>query len=127
MRTGLVVASLAVVLAGCGGMTDRDSKAFWGAAAGAGAGALVATAATGGNVLIGAAVGGAVGGTISYFIRPEGCFYRNARGEFWQVPCDQRIVGRPACFIGNDIVGYEPVDCPRRHVSRRTAALELDK
>jgi hypothetical protein len=68
----------------------------------------------GGQALVGAAVGGAVGGTIAYFIRPEGCFYRNRRGEFWQVPCEDKIVGRPACFIGNDVIGYEPVDCRRR-------------
>jgi osmotically inducible lipoprotein OsmB len=123
MRTGLVVASLAVVLAGCGGMTERDRNAFFGAGVGAGTGALV-TAVSGGNVILGAAVGGAVGGTIAYFMTPEGCFYRNARGEFWQVPCEERIVGRPACFVGNDIVGYEAVDCPRRRTRTVQAVIE---
>ncbi len=119
MRTGLVVASLAVVLAGCGGMTERDSVIFMGAGAGAGAGALIGTAATG-NPLVGAVVGGAVGGTIAYFIRPEGCFYRNREGEFWQVPCEDKLVGRPACYIGNEMMGYEQVDC------RRRVALQLE-
>jgi hypothetical protein len=112
MRTSLAVASLAVVLAGCGGLAERDRNVILGAGAGAGAGALIGSAA--GSPLIGAAVGGAVGGTIAYFIRPEGCFYRNHRGEFWQVPCEDKLVGHPACFIGNDLYGYEQVDCRRR-------------
>jgi hypothetical protein len=112
MRTGLVIASLAVVLSGCGGMTERDTVILMGTSAGAGAGALIGTAA--GGPLLGAAVGGAVGGTIAYFIRPDGCFYRNRQGEFWQVPCEQKLIGRPACYIGNEMKGYEQVDCRRR-------------
>jgi hypothetical protein len=93
-------------------MTEQDRRTWFGAGAGAGAGALIGSAA--GGPLVGAAVGGAVGGTIAYFIRPEGCFYRNRRGEFWQVPCEDKIIGRPTCYIGNDVKGYEPVDCRRR-------------
>jgi hypothetical protein len=124
MRTVLVVASLTVVLAGCG-LAPHDRHVLRASAIGAGAGAAV-SAASGGNLLLGAAVGSAVGGTVAFFIRPEGCFYRNPQGEFWQVPCEAKIVGAPACYYGNDIVGYEKVDCRRRLTSRAAVRTDVE-
>lgn len=58
-----LAASLA--LAGCAGMSDTEQRVLSGGAIGAGSGALI-TAATGGCVACGAAIGGAVGAAGGY-------------------------------------------------------------
>lgn len=58
LATGLILAALAVSLAGCG--YNRGDRALSGGLIGAGAGAGIA-ALTGGAPLVGAAIGGAAG------------------------------------------------------------------
>jgi hypothetical protein len=106
----LVIASAAIVLSSCAGMPDRDRNVLLGAGAGAGVGAAIGSVT--GNVLLGAAVGGATGGVVGYLIRPEGCYYRNRRGELWQVSCEGKFAGNAACYVGNDIMGLRRVPCP---------------
>jgi hypothetical protein len=116
MRKGLVVVLVAMLLAGCAAMPERDRNTIAGATVGAGVGALVGWAVGGPSAgWIGAAVGSAAGGAIGYMIRPEGCFIHNARNELWQVPCDDMPVRAVGCYTGNtEIFGVREIECPRR-------------
>src|SRR5262249_117594 len=79
MRGLIAVICTALLLAGCGSAPQEQRNALLGAAVGAGVGAAIGSAT--GNTLAGAAVGGVVGGVVGYLIRPEGCYFRNNRGE----------------------------------------------
>lgn len=126
MRRGLVIALTAVSLSGCAAMPDKDRNVLMGSAAGAGVGALVGHMVGGPpTAWLGAAVGSAAGGMIAYLVRPDGCFMQNARGELWQVPCDDMPMRVTGCYIGNEIRGLQEVDCPpqwRRRLGRAKVA-----
>ncbi len=53
-----------------------------------------------------------------YLIRPDGCFIENAKGENWQVPCDDLPAMATGCYVGNDIRGLHEVQCPPRWQNR---------
>jgi hypothetical protein len=59
----VVLLSLALALAGCSGLTQREQRALSGGAIGAAGGAAL-TVVTGGSVLVGTALGGAAGAAI---------------------------------------------------------------
>ena len=108
----------ALLLSGCAAAPDLERNTLIGVGAGAGVGALVGLAAGGPTAAwIGAAVGGAAGGVIGYLVRPDGCYFRNQRGELWQVPCDPRITGSVTCYVGNEISGLREIRCP--YLARR--------
>ena len=90
MRGLFVAICLAIVLSGCAGAPPEQRNALIGATLGAGVGAAIGSV-TGGppGAWTGAAIGFAAGGLIGYIIRPEGCYFRNRRGELWQVPCEE--------------------------------------
>jgi osmotically inducible lipoprotein OsmB len=113
----LAIVLAAVTLAGCGSTPMREQTTLGGTAIGAGIGAAIGSA-TGGppGAWAGAAIGGAAGGIVGYLIQPEGCFYRNRRGEWWQVSCEGKFEAKAACFTGNDIFGFHEVPCPGRTV-----------
>jgi hypothetical protein len=114
-RKLLILATAAILLAGCSGMPDRDRNIVIGAGAGAGVGALVGSAVGGPpGGWIGAGVGGATGGVIASLIEPDACYYRNRRGELWQVPCEHPAPGAAACYIGNRHGRLDEVTCPRK-------------
>ncbi len=113
MNKVLLAAVAALVLAGC---SARDRNTLVGAGIGAGVGAIIGSASagpTGGWV--GAAVGGLTGGAIGSLVQPAGCYYRNRRGELWQVPCHGRVAHASACYVGDAFGGLQPVRCPRRY------------
>jgi len=115
MRKFAVFAFTAIVLSGCAASSERDRNILTGITVGAGVGALIGSAAGGPpGTWIGAAAGGAAGGAIGYLIRPEGCFMYNKKGELWQVPCSDQLAMAPGCYVGNEIIGLQPVSCPRR-------------
>ena len=119
MRRGLVVVLVAMFLSGCAALPERDRNTILGSAAGAGVGGLVGWMVGGpATGWVGAAVGSAAGGMIGYLIRPEGCFVENARGETWQVACDDLPVRATGCYVGNDIRGLHEVQCPPRWQNR---------
>jgi hypothetical protein len=101
VRIFVAVALAAILLSGCGSMPDLQRNTLFGTAAGIGVGALV-----------GAAIGGATGGAIASLIRPPACYFRNKRGELWQVPCEDLRVRAEACFVGGTPVTLEEVACP---------------
>ena len=112
MRVFIMAALVAVMLAGCAAMPDRDRNTLIGAGAGAGVGALVGSAS--GNpagTLAGAAIGGATGAVVGYLVMPEGCYFRNKRGEIWQVPCEDRRIRTAACFVGRSLDDLKQVSC----------------
>lgn len=118
MRGILVVAAAALLLTGCSGMPDRDRNILIGTGAGAGVGAVVGSAVGGPpGGWIGAGVGGATGGAIASLIKPDACYYRNRRGELWQVPCDEPVATAGVCYIGKGMGRLEPVPCPSRYRS----------
>jgi hypothetical protein len=121
MRKVLAIALLAAGLAGCA-TGERDRNILAGAGLGAGVGALIGSASGGPPAAwLGAAVGGAAGGFIGYMIWPDGCFYRNRRGELWQVDCGDHFVRGPACYIGPDPWRMHEVPCPPRNRFARGA------
>jgi YmgG-like glycine-zipper protein len=115
----LAIVVAAVTLAGCASTPTRDQTIVGGIAVGAGVGAAIGSAAGGPpGAWAGAAIGGAAGGIVGYLIQPEGCFYRNRRGEWWQVSCEGRFPAKAACFTGSDIWGFREVPCPGRTALR---------
>jgi len=111
----LAIASAAVILSGCGSVPVRDRVTLTGAVVGAGIGAAVGSATAGPpGGWAGAAIGYAAGGFVGYLIQPGGCYYRNRRGEMWQVSCEGKFAGHAACYTGNDLYGYTEVPCPGR-------------
>lgn len=122
MRGLIAVICMAIALAGCASAPDQQRNAYIGAGVGAGVGALIG-ASTGGppGAWAGAAIGAATGSVIGYLIRPEGCYFRNNRGELWQVPCEEaRVRGEAACFYGRGLDGLQQIECP--YLRRRRAA-----
>ncbi len=117
MMKVLTVALAAILLSSCVGMPDRDRNTLAGIGAGAGVGALIGTAGGPAGTWIGAASGAAAGGVIASLIRPDACYFRNRRGELWQVPCDGPVVGAEACYVGNRDSRLQPVPCRRRYRS----------
>ena len=118
MRGLIAAICIAILLSGCAAAPPEQRNALIGATLGAGVGAAIGTAAGGPTgTWAGAAAGAVVGGIIGYVIRPEGCYYRNKRGELWQVPCDEARSRAEACFRGRGPDGVEQVECPymRRH------------
>ncbi len=121
MRRLIALLCLAVVLSGCAAAPEQQRNALLGAGVGAGVGALIGSAAGGPpGGWAGAAIGAATGGVIGYLIRPEGCYFRNARGELWQDPCEEARTRAEACFYGRGPDGIEQVECP--YVKRRRGA-----
>jgi hypothetical protein len=121
MRGMIVAVCAAIFLSGCASAPDyqQQRNALIGAGVGAGVGALIGSA-TGGppGAWAGAAIGAATGGVVGYLIRPEGCYFRNRRGELWQVPCEEAR-GAEGCFYGRAPDGLEQVECP--YLRRRRA------
>jgi len=112
MRVFIVVAFAAMMLSGCAAMPDRDRNTLIGAGVGAGVGALIGSAVGGpAGTAVGATIGGTTGGVVGYLIRPEGCYFRNKRGELWQVPCEDRVVRSEACFAGHRHGELQQVSC----------------
>jgi hypothetical protein len=113
MRGFIAVLCMAVILSGCAAAPDEQRNALIGAGVGAGVGALIGSA-TGGPAggWAGAAIGAATGGVIGYLIRPEGCYFRNSRGELWRVPCEEARTRTEACFYGRGPDGLAQVECP---------------
>ena len=105
----IAIASVAVLLAGCGSTPDRDRNALIGAGVGAGIGAAIGS--TSGNLLTGVAIGAVTGGVVGYIITPEACYFRNSRGEIWQVPCEDRRIRAAACFVGHAPYDLRQVSC----------------
>ena len=110
------IASVVALLAGCGSMPDRDRNALIGAGVGAGVGAAIGS--TSGNLLTGAAIGAVTGGVVGYIITPEACYFRNRRGEIWQVPCEDRRVKVAACFVGHAPYDLRQVSCTQYPIAR---------
>ena len=109
------ICSAAILLAGCGSMPDRDRNTLIGAGVGAGVGAAIGSASSGpAGTLAGAAIGAVTGGVVGYIITPEACYFRNKRGEIWQVPCEDRRVRAAACFVGHAPYDLRQVPCPYR-------------
>jgi len=94
MRGLLVVMAAALMLSGCAASPQRDRNALIGAGVGAGVGALIGSAAGGPPAMwAGAAIGAVTGGVVGSLVKDQACYYRNKRGELWQVPCDDpRVV-----------------------------------
>jgi hypothetical protein len=111
---GLVLAAL--LLSGCASMPDHQRNSILGAGIGAGVGALVGTATGAGPLAIaaGAVIGGATGGIIAAYAGPQGCFFRNRRGELWKVPCEDPRIKAEGCFMGSPR-SLQEVYCPWRH------------
>ena len=110
----VAVSLAAAMLTGCASMPDQQKTDLLAAAVGAGAGALIGSSipTTGpGAIIVGAVVGGAAGGIIGAYITPRGCFFRNARGELWRVPCEVTPPKSKACYIGSP-GALEEVECP---------------
>ena len=109
------IAAAALLLAGCASMPDRDRNTLIGAGVGAGVGAAVGSASGGpAGTLTGAAIGAVTGGVVGYIITPEACYFRNKRGEIWQVPCEDRRVRAAACFVGHAPYDLRQVSCTYR-------------
>jgi hypothetical protein len=117
MRKFVVVLFAAILLSGCGSLPDQQRNTLIGTGVGAGIGALVGSATGGGPgaIAVGAAIGGAAGGIIGYYAGPDHCYFRNQRGEIWQVPCEDLRVRAKACFVGRQPGGLKEVDCPWDH------------
>jgi len=114
MRGLLLVCLAAITLSGCASAPDRDRNVLIGAAAGAGIGAVIGSASSGPpGAWAGAAIGAAAGGVVGYFVRDNACYFRNKRGEIWQVPCEDTRVRAEACFVGWP-GAQNQVDCRRR-------------
>jgi len=112
MRAFLAVTSAAILLSGCAATPERDRNIALGIGIGAGAGALIGSATAGPTgIWPGAAIGGAAGGLIGALIRNKACYFRNARGELWQVSCDGPRVKSQGCFLGPDEATQG--NCPR--------------
>ena len=98
-------------------MPDKQRNTLIGTTVGAGVGALIGSATGGGPaaIAVGAAIGGAAGGIIGYWAGPDACYYRNRRGEVWQVPCIDPRERSQACFVGRQPGGLRETYCPWDH------------
>ena len=116
MRRLLVVALATILLSGCASLPDRDNHILIGSGLGAGVGALIGSASGGPpGGWAGAAIGSASGAVIGSLVKHKACYFRNKRGELWQIPCeDPRVKYAEACFVGNWLGGYTEVSCKRR-------------
>ena len=115
LRVFLAVALAAFLLSGCASTPARDRNIIIGAGVGAGIGALIGSAAGGpATMWAGAAIGAASGGLVGALVKNEACYFRNRRGEVWQVACDDPRVHAEACFVGTGPGALTQVDCPRR-------------
>jgi len=87
MKKILVVAAMALALAGC--QTARQDRALTGAAIGGGTGALIGGLAggTAGAAVAGGVLGAAAGAIIADATRPGWCYYRNRHGRRVYVRC----------------------------------------
>ena len=113
MRGLFVAICMAIILSGCAAAPPEQRNALLGATVGAGVGAVIGSAAGGPpGGWAGAAAGAVVGGFVGYMIRPEGCYFRNRRGELWQVPCEEARARAEACFHGRTPDGVEVMQCP---------------
>jgi hypothetical protein len=119
MRSLVGVSMVAVILSGCAAMPDQQKRVFVDAGIGAGVGALIgsAVATGGGAVAVGAVAGGAIGGILGAYAKPDRCYFRNRRGEVWQIPCENDRPGGQACFVGR-FGNLTKVECPRGFVYR---------
>jgi hypothetical protein len=113
MRAFIGVVMAALLLSGCASMSDHQRNSIAAAAAGAGLGAAIgfATAGTGVAIAAGAVAGGATAGVLAGYATPQGCFFRNKRGELWKVPCEDPRIKAEACFTGSPGALTE-VHCP---------------
>jgi osmotically inducible lipoprotein OsmB len=87
MRKVIVVAALALALAGC--QTDREDRVAGGALIGGGTGALIGGLASHsvGGALAGGVIGAAAGAIIADATRPGWCYYRTRHGHRRYVHC----------------------------------------
>jgi len=88
MRNLLVIATLAVVLAGC--ETARQDRVLTGSLIGGAAGATVGGVASRsvGGALVGGVIGAAAGGIIADETRPRGrCYARTESGRLVRIRC----------------------------------------
>ena len=116
MRRVLIALLAALALSGCSTTPERDRNIAIGAGVGAGVGALIGSAAGGPPAAwAGAAIGAVSGGIVGSLVRREACYYRNKRGELWQVPCEDPRVRAQACFVSGASGTLEEVDCRRRY------------
>jgi uncharacterized protein YcfJ len=114
MRGLLVGLFAAITLAGCAASPERDRNMMIGAGVGAGVGALIGSASGGPpGMWAGAAVGAVSGGVVGSLVRREACYFRNRRGEVWQIPCDNTRMDADACFVGNSPANASRVACWR--------------
>jgi len=83
MRNMLVVAVMALALAGC--QTARQDRILGGSLIGGGAGALIGGLAggTGGAALAGGVIGAAAGAIIADATRPGWCYYYRHHRKHW--------------------------------------------
>lgn len=116
MRAFFGAVMAALLLSGCASMPDHQRNSILAAGIGAGAGALIGAATGAGPVAIavGAAAGGTAGGIIAAYAGPQGCFFRNKRGELWKVPCNDPRIKAEGCFVGSP-GSLEEVYCPWQH------------
>ncbi|NJL50178.1 MAG: hypothetical protein HC909_00100 [Blastochloris sp.] len=63
---------------------------------------------------VGAGIGGATGAVLASLIEPDACYYRNRRGELWQVPCEFEVREAEACFVGRRHGELDEIPCSRR-------------
>ncbi len=87
MHKLLIVAALALTLAGC--ETARQDRQFGGALIGGGSGALIGGLAThsAGGAVAGGLIGAAAGAIIADSTRPGRCYYRTRYGHRRYVRC----------------------------------------
>lgn len=112
---GLLVAILAAtMLSGCAAAPERERNMLIGAGVGAGVGALIGSASGPPGMWTGAVIGAASGGVIGYFVKNNACYFRNKRGEVWQVACEDPRVKAEGCFVGNSTSNLSEVPCGRR-------------
>ena len=121
MRGILLAGCPSILLSGCAttyqgpaaSMSDYNRQVLTGVLAGAGAGALIASAAAtgGGTIVVASVVGGTSGGVIASMIRPHHCYFVNRRGELWQIPCEHMPAVAQACFYGAGPGLLDPIDC----------------
>jgi YMGG-like Gly-zipper len=123
----LAVLVAAFMLSACASLPERESNILIGTGVGAGVGALIGSTYGPQGGWTGAAIGGAVGGLIGSVIRPGACYFRNRRGEIWQIPCEYPDTKPTACFVSGWFGWRREVPCetlfpygpPRRRISRR--------
>ncbi|MFN8829455.1 MAG: glycine zipper domain-containing protein [Labrys sp. (in: a-proteobacteria)] len=88
MKKIIVVAAMALALAGCSSYSRTD-RALGGAAIGATSGAVIGNLAggTGGSTVAGALIGGVAGAIVGAETTPKACWARDSRGNRYRVQC----------------------------------------